>query len=96
MKLSKEIFSKLNEEKKKADALAFNVDVAIQSLQNICEHQWETQFLVDQYETPCCTICGLEQEVRPGVVFVNDSNEGLRKAFEEIYNMLKTKGIELD
>lgn len=78
MKLTKEIFSKLNEEKKKADALAFNVDVAIQSLQNICEHEWETQFLVDQYEKPSCKICGAEQTN----TLNEDGNTVLAKGFE--------------
>ncbi|GEM_PF-1915364 len=62
MKLTKEIFTKLNEAKKKADAYAFNVDVAIQSLQNICEHEWESDSLAGQYENPSCKICGKEQE----------------------------------
>lgn len=62
MKLAKEIFTKLNEAKKKADAHAFNVDVAIQSLQNICEHEWESDSLAGQYEQPCCKICGVVKE----------------------------------
>ena len=62
MKLTKEILTKLNEEKKKADAHAFNVDVAIQSLQNICEHQYESDSLAGQYETPSCKICGVEKK----------------------------------
>ncbi len=61
MKLTKEIFTKLNEAKKKADAHAFNVDVAIQSLQNICEHEWESDSLAYQ-EPPSCKICGVVKE----------------------------------
>lgn len=62
VKLTKDLFKRLNDEKKKADAHAFNVDVAIQSLQNICNHEWEEQFLVDQYEPPSCKICGASKE----------------------------------
>ena len=68
VKLTKELFKKLHEEKKKADAHAFNVDVAIQSLQNICNHEWEEQLLVDQYEPPSCKICNslkVENEGKP-------------------------------
>lgn len=61
MKLTKEIFTKLNAAKKKADAHAFNVDVAIESLQNICEHEYESDPLAYQ-EPPSCSICGKVQE----------------------------------
>ncbi len=60
MKLTKEIFTKLNEEKKKADTQAFNVDVAIQSLQNICEHEYYLGHFDGQFENPSCKICGHE------------------------------------
>ena len=62
MELSKKLFDELSEEKKKADAHAFNVGGAIQSLQNICEHEWESDSLAGQYENPSCKICGKEQE----------------------------------
>ena len=64
MKLTKELFTKLNEAKEKADTHAFNVDVAIQSLQNICEHEYESDSLAGQYEKPSCKICGkLEEKI---------------------------------
>ena len=31
-----------------------------QSLQNICEHHYESDFLAGQYEQPSCKICGFE------------------------------------
>ena len=62
MELTKEIFTKLNEEKKKADTHAMHIDLAIESLQNICEHEWESDSLAGQYEQPCCKIYGKEQE----------------------------------
>lgn len=40
MKRTKEIFKELKAEKKKADICSFNIDVAIQSLQNICDHEF--------------------------------------------------------
>lgn len=61
MKLTKDIFKELNEEKKKADAHAMNVDIAIESLQNICEHSWESDPLAYQ-EPPSCKICGVEKK----------------------------------
>ena len=62
MKLTKELFTKLNEAKKNADAHAMNVDVAIQSLQNICEHEYYLGHFDGQYEQPCCKICGKVEE----------------------------------
>jgi len=64
MKLTKEIFKELKAEKKKADTHAFNVDVAIQSLQNICDHEWVSDSLAGQYEPPYCKICNKEQDKR--------------------------------
>ncbi|MDM1138882.1 MULTISPECIES: hypothetical protein [unclassified Empedobacter] len=57
VKLDIELFKKLLKEKQKADTHAMNVDVAIQSLQNICEHEWESDPLAYQ-EPPSCKICG--------------------------------------
>ena len=62
MELTKEIFTKLNEEKKKADTHAMHIDLAIESLQNICEHEWESDSLAGQYENPSCKICGVVKE----------------------------------
>ena len=89
MKLTKNLFTMLNEAKKKADAHAMNVDLAIQSLQNICEHEYESDSLAGQYENPSCKICGLEQEIKPGIIFINDNNEELKKCFEEILKFAK-------
>ena len=61
VKLDSEIFKKLVKEKQKADTHAMNVDVAIQSLQNICEHEWESDPLAYQ-EPPSCKICGVENK----------------------------------
>lgn len=58
VKLSLEIFKKLKDEKKKADSHAMNVDLAIQSLQNICKHEWESDPLAYQ-EPPSCKTCGM-------------------------------------
>lgn len=62
MKLTKQLFEQLLSEKKKADAYAFNIDVAIESLQNVCEHEWESDSLAGQYEPASCKICGKEYE----------------------------------
>lgn len=62
MELTKEIFTKLNEEKKKADTHAMHIDLAIESLQKICDHQWESDSLAGQYENPSCKICGVVKE----------------------------------
>lgn len=61
VKLDVELFKKLKTEKKKADAHAMNVDIAIESLQNICEHSWESDPLAYQ-EPPSCKICGVEKK----------------------------------
>ncbi|MFV0231819.1 hypothetical protein OBK30_01990 [Empedobacter falsenii] len=58
VKLDIELFKKLLKEKKKADSYAMNVDVAIQSLQNICDHEWESDSLAYQ-ELPSCKTCGI-------------------------------------
>ncbi|WP_333662270.1 hypothetical protein [Chishuiella changwenlii] len=62
VKLNKELFKKLIEAKKKADTHAMNVDLAIQSLQNICDHEWVSDSLAGQYEPPYCKICNKEQK----------------------------------
>lgn len=61
MKLTKQIFKELSDEKKKADVHAMHVDLAIESLQNICKHEWEQDALAYQ-EPPSCKICGKIQE----------------------------------
>lgn len=58
VKLNLEIFKKLKDEKKKADSHAMNVDLAIQSLQNVCEHEWESDPLAYQ-EPSSCKTCGM-------------------------------------
>ncbi|WP_313253150.1 hypothetical protein [Empedobacter sp.] len=62
VKLDIELFKKLLKEKQKADTHAMNVDVAIQSLQNICDHEWVSDPLAGQYEPSYCKICGKEEE----------------------------------
>ncbi|ADX66853.1 hypothetical protein [Weeksella virosa] len=62
MKLDSKLFKKLQGEKKKADAHAFNVDLAIQTLQNICDHVWIDDSLAGQYEPLYCKVCGKEKE----------------------------------
>lgn len=62
MQLTKEIFKELEAEKKKADTHAMNVDLAIQSLQNICKHEWVSDSLAGQYEPSYCKVCGKEQK----------------------------------
>ena len=57
MKLNKELFTKLNDAKKKADEKAMHIDLAIESLQKICDHQWESDPFAYQ-EPPSCIICG--------------------------------------
>ncbi len=93
MKLTKEIFTKLNEAKKKADTQAFNVDVAIESLQNICEHEYETDSLAGQYEQPCCKICGFE--LKPdqngfhlNLKIIDDVNPEMVKKIEQQFEFL--------
>lgn len=61
MKLNKELFTKLNDAKKKADEKAMHIDLAIESLQKICDHQWESDPLAYQ-EPPSCKICGVIQK----------------------------------
>ena len=59
VKLDIELFKKLLKEKQKADTHAMNVDVAIQSLQNICDHEWVSDPLAGQYEPSYCKTCGI-------------------------------------
>ncbi|MDM1548727.1 hypothetical protein HX096_12775 [Empedobacter falsenii] len=94
MKLTKELFTKLNEAKKQADTHAFNVDVAIQSLQNICEHHYESDSLAGQYELPCCKICGFEfkgprhESKRPESIVIDDVNPEMVKKIERQFEFL--------
>lgn len=68
MKLTKELFTALTEAKKKADTHAMHIDLAIESLQNICEHKFESDSLAGQYEKPSCKICGFESKpVKNGI-----------------------------
>lgn len=93
MKLTKELFTKLNEAKKNADAHAMNVDVAIQSLQNICEHEYYLGHFDGQYEQPCCKICGFELKpdqngIHLNHIIIDDVNPEMVKKIEQQFEFL--------
>lgn len=93
MKLNKDVFKHLNEEKKKADANAFNIDIAIQSLQNICKHEYETDLFAGQYEQPCCKICGFELKpdqngIQLNHIIIDDVNPEMIKKIEQQFEFL--------
>lgn len=62
MKIDKKFFEELEAASKNAEIAAFNFRVAIDALQNVCEHQWvqsENHGFAD--DLPYCEICGFTE-----------------------------------
>lgn len=63
MQFDIKLFEKLEAERKALETRLFQIEVAIDSLQGLCIHEWESAgFLVDQYENPTCKHCGKPHE----------------------------------
>lgn len=62
MKFNKEVFQQLEAERKALETRLFQIQVALDALRALCKHEWESAgFLVDEYESPSCKHCGIDQ-----------------------------------
>lgn len=59
MKLKRKLFDSLNAEMDQASRRAFNFQLAIEALQNVCDHEWKEDSTHGYTEDPrTCGICG--------------------------------------